>query len=150
MTSFFHWKIFATVFLCFIAGECHRSVNISICWGYIPQGWRINAFASPGGGGEGGRRGMRRCVLYSVHYMSRLIHILPKSRLHTLQSSCVAMGTDTRCKQYISLSYLLKFALYISLHAMWNKNRMYCNIRLGWRLRFNVNNSAYILCIMGL
>ena len=63
-----------------------------------------------------------------------------------LQSSCVAMGTDTQCKQYFSLSYLVKFALYISLHAMW----MYCNIRFGWILRFNVNNSAYILCIMGL
>ena len=28
MTSVFHWKIFATVCLCFIAGECHESVNI--------------------------------------------------------------------------------------------------------------------------
>ena len=28
VTSVFHWKIFTTVFLCFIAGECHGSVNI--------------------------------------------------------------------------------------------------------------------------
>ena len=78
-------------------------------------------------GGEGGGAG-EASVLNSVHYMSRL-HIFflfffffffffNKSRLHTLQSSCVAMGTDTRCKQYFSLSYLVKFALYISLHAM--------------------------------
>ena len=26
-----HWKIFATVFLCFIASECHRSLNIKTC-----------------------------------------------------------------------------------------------------------------------
>ena len=31
MTSGIHWKIFATVFLCLIAGEYHGSVNISIC-----------------------------------------------------------------------------------------------------------------------
>ena len=29
MTSVFHWKIFATVFLCFIAGKCQGSVNIA-------------------------------------------------------------------------------------------------------------------------
>ena len=28
VTGVFHWNIFATVFLCFIAGECHGSVNI--------------------------------------------------------------------------------------------------------------------------
>ena len=28
VTRVIHWKIFATVFLCFIAGECHESVNI--------------------------------------------------------------------------------------------------------------------------
>ena len=28
VTSGIHWKIFATVFLSFIAGECHGSVNI--------------------------------------------------------------------------------------------------------------------------
>ena len=116
-------KYLPQFFLCLIAGECHRSVNISTCWGYIPQDWRINAFACPRGGGAG-----EASVLNSVHYMSRLhIFFYNKSRLHTLQSSCVAMGTDTRCKKYFSLSYLVKFALYISLHAMW----MYCNIRIG-------------------
>ena len=133
-------KYFPPFFLCLIAGECHRSVNISTCWGYIPQDWRINAFACPGGVQE-------RHPYWTVYTTCHVyIFFFNKSRLHTLQSSCVAMGTDTRCKQYFSLSYLVKFALYISLHAMW----MYCNIRLGWRLRFNVNNSAYILCIMGL
>ena len=29
VTGVFHWKIFAMVFLCFIAGEWHRSVNIT-------------------------------------------------------------------------------------------------------------------------
>ena len=29
LTSGIHWKIFATVFLCFIAGKCHGSVNIA-------------------------------------------------------------------------------------------------------------------------
>ena len=29
VTSGIHWKIFATVFLCIIAVECHRSVNIN-------------------------------------------------------------------------------------------------------------------------
>ena len=28
VTNVFHWKIFARMFLCFIAGECHRSVLI--------------------------------------------------------------------------------------------------------------------------
>ena len=28
VTSVFHWKIFATVFLCFIASKCHGYVNI--------------------------------------------------------------------------------------------------------------------------
>ena len=28
VTVVYHWKIFATVFLCFIAGECHGNVNI--------------------------------------------------------------------------------------------------------------------------
>ena len=32
MPSVFHWKIFATVFLCFIAGECHGSVNIALTY----------------------------------------------------------------------------------------------------------------------
>ena len=31
MTSGIHWKIFATVFLCFTVGECHGSVNIGEC-----------------------------------------------------------------------------------------------------------------------
>ena len=30
VTSVFHWKIFATVFLCFVAGEYHGSENINI------------------------------------------------------------------------------------------------------------------------
>ena len=30
VTGVFHWKIFATVFLCFITGEWHRSVNIYV------------------------------------------------------------------------------------------------------------------------
>ena len=30
MTSGIHWKIFATVFLCFIAGKCNSSVNIKL------------------------------------------------------------------------------------------------------------------------
>ena len=28
VTSFFPWKIIATVFLCFIVGKCNQSVNI--------------------------------------------------------------------------------------------------------------------------
>ena len=30
VTSVFYWKIFATVFICFIAGECHGRVNIVV------------------------------------------------------------------------------------------------------------------------
>ena len=30
MTNVFHWKIFSTVFLCFIADKCNGSVNINI------------------------------------------------------------------------------------------------------------------------
>ena len=31
MTSGIHWKIFASVFTCFIAWDCHGSVNITKC-----------------------------------------------------------------------------------------------------------------------
>ena len=82
--------------------------------GVHSTGLKDKCFRMPSGGGGGAGEAS---VLNSVHYMSRL-HIFFLSRLHTLQSSCVAMDTDTRCKQYFSLSYLVKFALYISLHAM--------------------------------
>ena len=138
---FFIGKYLPQFFLCLIAGECHRSVNISTCWGYIPQDWRINAFACPrGGAGEAS-------VLNSVHYMSRLhIFFLIKADCIHYNQAVWRWVRIPDVNNIFSLSYLVKFALYISLHAMW----MYCNIRLGWRLRFNVNNSAYILCIMGL
>ena len=44
VTGVFHWKIFATVFLCFIAGKWHRSVNMIHYWIYIYRGGHQHSF----------------------------------------------------------------------------------------------------------
>ena len=67
--------------------------------------------------------------------------------LHALGGGGGRRGIRTeQCTLHVTFTYFFNKSRLHTLHAMW----MYCNIRLGWRLRFNVNNSAYILCIMGL
>ena len=46
-------EIFVTVFLCFTAGECHRSVNIKNYNSKI-QDFVSLVYTAGGGGGEGG------------------------------------------------------------------------------------------------
>ena len=47
VTSFFHRRVYATVFLCFIAGECHGSVNIIIfyyCFLYVGKANKVKVW----------------------------------------------------------------------------------------------------------
>ena len=82
VTGVFHWKIFVSVFLCFIAGEWHRSVNIRLY-----KVWRMKIISIVKGGDHliprgGGPGKFCRDFFFSMSSTGKFIFRYTKARIY--------------------------------------------------------------------